>query len=156
MPNNLVRSALLLCSLLIPLGGCTGRPSPDADAASPLLNWSGEAIEFRGAKIRLGFRGAAGTADRSMEPVANITRDGAPVPGAMVFIALIASSGKASDAERLLEEAPAIYELPTQQTPALYTTGKRQLPDGVVPTAVRFRIVLPEAEEDFTREIPPP
>jgi hypothetical protein len=155
MPDDLALAALLLSSLIIPLGGCA-RASPDPGAAAPPLVWGEKDIEFRGATIDLGFRDAALSAGRSVEPVATITRNGASVPGAMVFIALIPSPGSASDNERLIDEAPARYEPPGQQSPALFTAGELPLPEGAAPPAVRFRIVLPDADEDFTREIPLP
>lgn len=152
-PRGLALAALLVCSLMIPLGGCAQGTPQTRPTVQPLV-WSEKNIEFQGATIDLGFREVAAPG-RSVEPVAAITRDGAPIAGAMVFISLVASGGSES-AQRSSDEASALYEPPGEQTPALYTAGELRLPEGAARPAVRFRIALPDAEEDFTREVPLP
>ncbi len=153
--------AAFLCGWVASWSGCANRQSsePEQAAVTPLV-WSVEGIEFHGATIRLGYRAATTSADRSVEPVAAISRGGAPVPDAMVFITLIATGseagGEAREEQATDNESATLYEPPDQQTPGLYTAGRRQRPDDSETHAVRFRVVLPEIEEDFTREIPLP
>jgi hypothetical protein len=75
-------------------------------------------------KISLGHRG--------QEPVAAITQDGQPVANAMVFC----SSG----------EVATVYESPNGKESGLYLPNDSQ-------RRVRFRIVLPEMEKEWTRDI---
>jgi hypothetical protein len=153
MSNDFALGPLLLSSLILSLAGCRSRPAPDPEAAAPPIAWSEEAIDFHGTTIKLGFRGGA-AADRLVEPVVTIMRNGAPVPGAMVFIASMTANSKAT--QHFFDETPALYEPPTQQTPALYSAGRLRLPKGALSPAVRVRIVLPDAEEELIHEIPLP
>jgi hypothetical protein len=150
--------AAFLCGWVASWSGCTNRQSsePEQAAVPPPLVWSTEGVEFHGATIRLGYRAATTSADRSVEPVAAISRGGAPAPDAMVFITLIATGSEAREEQATNNESATLYEPPDQQTPGLYTAGRRQRPDNSEAHAVRFRVVLPEIEEDFTREIPLP
>jgi hypothetical protein len=133
--------------------GCGRSFTPPAAAPPPPLLWVEEGIERAGMKISLGYRGATATVDRSVEPVAAITHNGEPVAGAMVFTSLVRGGSDATNREPTTDEVATVYEPAGEQTPALYASGKLHLPDGQSPHAVRFRIVLPGADEDFMREI---
>jgi hypothetical protein len=95
--------------------------------------WAEKGIEHAGATIDLGVR-------KSVEPVAAITMGGEPVAGAMVFV----------------NETPTLYEPAKGKTPALYAAGKVELAKDAEKRVARFRIVLPDADEDFTRMVPLP
>ena len=144
-------AAVLLSSLLLPLGGCWGS-STSRPAALPLV-WIEEGIEHQGVSISLGYRGAAPDVDGVIEPVASITRDGQPFPGAMVFIALMAPGGNAKD-ETPVADVATLYEPPGERSVGLYTAGKLPVPTGA--KSARFRIVLPQVETDYTHEVPLP
>jgi hypothetical protein len=148
--------ALVLCSLILLPGGCKSRTSTDSDATAPRLLWREEALEFRGTSIKLGFRGETSASGSSIEPVAAISRDAAPVADAMVFIALTAPGGTTTENALLANEAATLYEPPSGQTPALYTAGRLSWPESAGSPAARFRVVLPDAEEDFIREVAAP
>jgi hypothetical protein len=117
--------------------------------------WVEEGIEHAGMKISLGYRGAA-AADSDVEPIAAITQNGKPVAGAMVFTSLVAAGSDTKNREPTTGEAATVFEPAGGQTPALYASGKLHLPEGQSPHAVRFRIVLPGADEDFIRKISVP
>lgn len=96
-------------------------------------------IEHEGAEISLGRRGE--------EPVAAITRDGKPVANAMVFCSPLDGDGKP-----IGDEAATTYEAAAGNAPPLYVTDPRARPASG-PLLIRFRIVLPDAEQEFTRDI---
>lgn len=124
-----LRSGLPLGLLL--LAGCGENASQPPAAPPPAANpvtWIEQDIEHEGMKISLGHRG--------QEPVAAITRDGQPVANAMVFCTLLSAGG----------EVATVYESPAGTEPGLYAPGSQQL-------QIRFRIVLPEVEKEWTREI---
>ena len=135
------------------VAGCGRSVSTPATAPRPLLLWVEEGIEHAGMKISLGYRGSTAAADSDVEPIAAITHDGEPVASAMVFTSLVAADSDAKKREPTTGEAASVFEPAGEQTPSLYTSGKLQLPQGPSPHAVRFRIVLPGAGEDFVREI---
>ena len=76
------------------------------------------------------------------------TRDGKPAADAMVFVSL-ADAAATTDA---LPEAAAVYE-PASTPPGVYAQAKLPVPAGATECPVRFRIVLGESEQDWTRDI---
>lgn len=144
--------ALLCCGALCMSGCFTRSESPPPSAASEPLAWVEERLENNGAVIMLGFRGP-GTPSSKWEPVAAITdHDGKPVAGAMVFVQFVTADAKETQGPEFATQ----YEPGSEQAPALYTPGKLPAPEGASTPSVRFRIVLPESEEDFVQEIPLP
>jgi len=103
------------------------------------VTWVESDIEHEGAKIALGRRGD--------EPVTAITRDGKPVANAMVFCTPLTADGEPAD-----DEAATTFEPAAGKDPPLYVTGPWKRPASG-PAPVRFRIVLSNAEGDFTRAI---
>jgi hypothetical protein len=152
LKSTYVWSALLLGAWLFS-PGCQWRATltEDAAPAEPLV-WIEQGLDHHGATIRLGVRGPTAAATQTVEPVASITRDGAPVAGAMVFVVLHAGEASAP----LGNERPTLYEASPGDTPPLYTPGKVAIDEGVSPSAATFRIALPGAEDDFTRQMPLP
>jgi hypothetical protein len=152
MRHLLPLSALLLTIVLGPLSGCFRKAS--TEPAAPPIVWAEEGWEHEGVNIRLGFRGQTSSAASTVEPVASLTRAGEPLAGAMVFIALVPPHDSAEDSGAHASDLPTLYVPLGKNSPALYTAGKLPVPPGA--TAVRFRIVLPDAKADVTREVPLP
>lgn len=143
--RNYLISVALLC--LAALSGCMCNSQPASPGiAAPV--WIEEGIEHEGMKISLGQRGQRSDAERWVEPVAAITRDGKPVASAMVFSSLISADGTV-----IGDEAATVYESPGEAGSGLYTSGKLEPPAGSSPHAVRFRIVLPDVEKEWTRDV---
>ena len=117
-----------------------------ATPAKPAPTWLEKDIEHEGATISLGYRGEIGN-DRRVQPVAAIRQDGKPVAGAMVFCMLVAEEG-----EPIGQEMPTVYEQGAGGA-GLYIAPELQLPERGTQYIVRFRIVLPDAEQDLTREM---
>ena len=131
---------VLALSLLAGCGSTTNAPpSPPPPPPGPAATWVESDIEHEGAKIALGHRGD--------EPVAAITRDGKPVANAMVFCTLLTAEGEPAD-----EEVATTYEPAAGKDPPLYVTGSWKRP-AIGPVAVRFRVVLPDAERDWTHVV---
>jgi hypothetical protein len=140
---------LVACCALAGCGGSASSPQPGPSVevpAKPAPTWLEKDIEHEGATISLGYRGQIGK-DRSVQPVAAIRQDGKPVAGAMVFCMLVAEEG-----EPIGQEMPTFYE-PEAGGEALYIAPELQLPESGTQYIVRFRIVLPDAEQDLTREM---
>jgi hypothetical protein len=116
-------------------------------SAKPLI-WIEKDIQHEGMTISLGYRGQAEEGERGVEPIATITRDGQPVANAMVFCSLLAA-----DDQAMGDEAATLYEPPVGKEAGLYTPGKMKLPDKGSRCTVRFRIVLPESEQDWLRDV---
>lgn len=144
MRMSLISAAFLSLALL---SGCSCNSQPVSPGiAAPV--WLEEGIEHEKTTISLGQRGERLDAERWVEPVAAITRDGKSVASAMVFTSLISADGTV-----IVDEAATVYESTGEDGPGLYTPGKLEPPAGSTPHAVRFRIVLPEVEEEWTREV---
>jgi hypothetical protein len=131
---------LLLASLFA--AGCGG------SSTGPRATWVEENIAHDDVKISLGYRGQKLQPGGSIEPVALITREGKPVANAMVFVSL-ASAEATTDT---LPDVPAVYE-PTGHPPGAYAQANLPLPAGATECPVRFRIVLGETQQDWTRDI---
>lgn len=144
---NHFRSYLLL-SLPALLAGCTGN-SPAPSETQPPLAWVEKDIVHEGTKISLGHRSHPHNAERWLEPVATISRDGKPVANAMVFNSLLAADGS----QVVVEEVATVYEPPAGESPGLYAQGKMKLPPASSPSVVHFRIVFPDSEQEWTRDI---
>ena len=129
-----------ICVLLSGCGGATNPMPlpPPPPPPGPAATWV-ENIEYEGAKIALGHRGE--------EPLAAIIRDGQPVANAMVFCTPLSAEGKPVD-----DEVATVYQPAAGKDPAIYAAGPWKRPASG-PILVRFRIVLPEVDEDWTRDV---
>ena len=152
MHHKFALSTLVLVGLLV-FGGCPRSASPDAENAAPPPVWVEKDIDHHGSTIALGFRG--GLTDDGVEPIAAITRDGQPVAGAMVFVRLVPAGGEAATGASV-DEVATLYEPASEPAPALYTPGRLPVPAGQAKPAAQFRIVLPDAADELTQEIPLP
>ena len=151
MHNELAFSVVVLGLLVV--GGCARKPSAENEASpaasdAPQVKWVEENIDHHGAKIALGFRGDA--TDDGVEPVASITRDEKPVAGAMVFVTLVPATDEASPSANAAAEVATLYEA-GEGTAAIYTPGRLPVPQGDAKLAAKFRIMLPDAADEFTR-----
>ena len=113
------------------------------------LVWVEENIEHEGFLLALGHHAKHLHAASFVEPAVSITRDGEAVADAEVFNSLVSADGT----EVIREEAATIYEPETEEEPAHYAQGKLHLPKGSKQFLIRFRIALPGAQEDLTRDI---
>jgi hypothetical protein len=102
------------------------------------VTWVESDIEHEGVKISLGHRGDV--------PAVALVRDGKPVANAMVFCTPLTGDGQPAD-----DEVATIYEPAAGKDPPLYTTHSWKRPASG-PVLVRFRIVLPGAQQDFTQD----
>jgi hypothetical protein len=144
--------SVVLATLSITFAGCPRSASSTRAVEEPAIEWVQKELAHGDAKIALGIREEAPNGKLSLEPVAAITRDGQPVAGAMVFVSLVAPGEDSANAGSASEVA-TVYQPASGQTPALYSPVPLDLPGGKAPSAVRFRIVLPSADSDFTHEI---
>jgi hypothetical protein len=134
--------------LLAGCGGNSSQPSPAPPSTTKPLTWIEKDIQHEGMTISLGYRGPAEGGERGVEPIATIIRDGQSVANAMVFCSLLSA-----DDQAMGDEAATLYEPPAGKEPGLYTAGKMKLPDEGSRCTVRFRIVLPESEQDWLRDV---
>lgn len=155
-----MRRFLALALLLLgSWAGCLPA-SPDSSSAGPddqpgesgavedKLVWVEEGIDHEDVVIALGYR--TDRADpHEVEPIAMITRDGSPVANAMVFSRLVSADGK----EATGEEAATVYEPVPDSDTAHYAQGRLKLPSGASQCVVRIRIVLPEGQQPWTRDM---
>jgi hypothetical protein len=141
-------SVVTLAAALISFTGCPRSASSTRESSAPAITWQEEGLSHGGANIKLGVRQASNPTADSIEPVAAITADGQPVAGAMVFVSLVDPAKESADSPG---EVPTLYEPGSDDAPALYTPGPLELRAGT--TGVRYRIVLPEVNDDFTHEI---
>lgn len=145
MPNMrpFIVAGILAAALL---AGCYRQPATPpvtpSEQAIPLTLVE-ENIAHDGAKISLGHRGKQARAGEGIEPVALITKDGQPVADAMVFNGLVSVDGKTVD------EA----DLATIYAPPLYGQAKLPIPAGAKQCVVRFRVILADSDEEWTRDI---
>ncbi len=134
----------LLAALL--LAGCYRQPAtPPAEpsaAANPPV-WIEENLVHDGTKISLGYRGPHAHAGEAIEPLAKITRAGQPVASAMVFDGLVSVDGKPT----------ADPDVATAYDRSLYGQAKLPIPAGANQCVVRFRVLLPQRDEEWTRDI---
>jgi len=147
MRNYLASVTLVLCLPAL-LAGCAGNSPVTPEAQEPLA-WIEKGIVHKGVEITLGHRGKSAGAERWVEPVVSITHEGEPVANAMVFNSLVSTDGS----KVIGDEVATVYEPPSGKEPALYAQGKLKPPTGSWPCVVRFRIVLPDIEEQWTRDI---
>lgn len=148
-------SALFMLTAL--LAGCGSNspvpaPSPgpaETPSKQPAVQWIEEGVEHQGRTISLGYRLPTADAEREIEPVAAITQEGKPAADAMVFSKLVSVDGEAADGK----EAATLYEAASGKAPAIYGQGKLKLPAAANRCVVRFRIVLPDSDQDWEREL---
>ncbi len=144
-----MRKLLALMVLMLTLvAGCTCN-SPDSSATAEPIVWVEKGITHEDVVIDLGYRDSGNGSVRRIEPVAKITRKGKPVANALVFSSLV--SDRASNSAG--EESATVYEHSPGSNAAHYTAGKLQLPDGTAQSVMRFRVVLPGSEKDWTRDV---
>jgi hypothetical protein len=135
---------ILVSLALAGCGGCGG----SGPASQPPV-WVERDIAHNDLLISLGYRGEKPQAGQAVEPVAMITRAGQPAADAMVFVSLASDQTSESG----LADTPTVYEPPAGRSPGVYAQAKLQVPAGSAQCPVRFRIVLGEGEQDWTREI---
>ena len=121
-------------------------------AGDDALVWRKKDIELGGCEILLGHHGKHLHAGEAVEPAVAITRNGAPVADAKVFISLVDSQS----GDVIAAETATVYELPTDEEPAHYAQGELEIPAGLKEVTIRYRIVLDEAtgKKSFDVEIP--
>ncbi len=162
---RLALSIIALLALVVTLSAGCIRNEPPEDAveqtAEPesghahshegddALVWVEEGVEHAGFVLALGHHGKHLHAASFVEPAVSITRDGADVADAQVFNSLVSADGETV----IREEAATVYEPKTDEEPAHYAQGKLHLPKGAQEFLIRFRIVLPETDDELTREI---
>ena len=137
------RSQVILAAALV---GCGSFSTPSTQVQKP-VHWLEQGIDHEGTRIDLGYRGERTSAE--IEPVAVITRQGKPVSDAMVFVQLVSADGK----ETFGDEAATVYEPGVGKAPALYAPGPLKVSEGDASRVVRFRVVLPEVDVDWTRDV---
>lgn len=137
---------------LLGAGGCTHSPTKNsAENGAPsesAIVWLEQGVEAHGMKISLGYRDQKEPADGWLEPAVGITKDGQAVADAMVFCRLVSASGESS----LGDEVATVYVPDSGGKSASYVQGKLKLPADNAAVAVRYRIVLPGMNEDWTRD----
>lgn len=99
--------------------------------------------------ISLGHRDANQHEDGWLEPIVAITKDGRPVADAMVFCRLVSTPKSAP----VGDEIATVYEVDPSGTQGRYAQSKLRLPENDAEFAVRFRIILPETDEEWTRDV---
>jgi len=147
-----MRNLLASFALATLLAGCGSNPpdtpgKPGPAETPPAVTWVEKEIEHAGNTISLGVR-AEPKSTSSLEPVVAITRDGKPVDNAMVFDRLVS----ADDGQPRGDEVATVYEPAAGSEPALYAQGKLAWPEAGK-CKVRFRIVLPNVDEDWQRDV---
>lgn len=138
---------ILVLNILLMSAGCMSNSSVNSKVPLPLM-WTEEGIKHEGVTIALGYRSSQ-ESDRSIEPIAAITRDGAPVANAMVFCSLVSADG----GEVIGEESATVYEPASGKTPALYGQAKLNPSQKNALYVVRFRVLLPDIDQAWTREV---
>lgn len=123
--------------------------SPVEDGTNDGVEWVEKGIAHEGFTIDLGYRIEDADGTQSVEPVAKITRDKAPVANAMVFNSLVPAAG----GEATGEEVATVYEVAPNSDAAWYAQGKLRLPDGAILWVVRFRVILPNSQQAITRDV---
>jgi hypothetical protein len=137
------------CACLIGCG--TSKPSsPSKPANAEPIVWLEEGLDCEGAKVSVGYRGSKPKGGASLEPVVSITRDGSPVADAMVFDRLVSADGQTTHGA----EAATVYEPAADGKSGNYEQGKLQLPENADGLALRVRVVLPESETDWQKDVP--
>jgi hypothetical protein len=135
-------------STLPHLAGCSGCRFQPAGSLERIV-WIEQGIVHDGMTIALGYRGEEMQGGSSLEPVASILRGGEPVADAMVFNSLVSADGKGTFGG----EAATVYEPADSSHPARYAQGMLLVPEGVGECIVRFRVVFPGMEDEWTRDM---
>ena len=118
-------------------------------ASDDALTWS-KVLKEQQYDIYLGFHGANLLAGSSVEPAVQIIRDGKAVADAKVFNALFKADGKTI----LADEVATVYEPPTGDEPSHYAQGALKIPPGTREAVIRFRVILPESNEERKYDVP--
>jgi hypothetical protein len=110
--------------------------------------WLEKGIPHKDVAVDLGYRSDP-EAGVTLEPVAKIVQNGTPVADAMVFNVLVAVDG----GDVIGEEMATVYESLSGSNAAIYAQGTLHPPAGAAQCTVRFRIVLPDSQEAWTRDV---
>ena len=151
MPNWRMFLSALVLTLLVSVG-CQRSSSENAtDIKTPTTppTWLEQGLEVEGRSISLGYRGSPPRAGESLEPTVAITQDGKPVAEAMVFLRLVAADGQTF----LGDEVATVFEPATAGNVACYAQGKLRMPEKGDAAAIRFRLILPGRDEDWTKDL---
>jgi len=137
---------LMICSTI---AGCGRRPGGEADG----ITWVEKGVDRNDVTIDFGYRTPPKSGSRfgggAVEPVARITRDGVPAADAMVFVSLAAPKGE----QNVADEEPTVYEFSQQTADAYYAQALLNPPSDKAECVVKFRIVLPDGENEWTHEV---
>ena len=126
-------------------GASHGHSHGDAD----VLFWQREELEHEGYVIALGHHGLHLDAGHELEAAVMVTKDGAPVDSAKVFVSLLDAEG----ANVVVAETATIYEPPTDEEPAHYAQASLMVPAEGDAATLRYRIEFPDAAE-FSLDVP--
>ncbi len=149
--NQQHRWALLFLSFITLLAvGCPPNAAPSEDGP-PAAVWVEEGLEHGGAKIALGYRKTSSGSAGALVPIAAITRNGQPVAGAMVFTRYVHLSRGGN--ETIADEVATVFEEARAGETPVYVPSTPLRPTKKAPTAVRYRIALPHAEEDWRHDM---
>jgi len=143
--------SVLLLSLL--LTSACRRPAPSTVTKSPRqaspdsIKWLDRDLDAEGMKVAVGHRRAPDETGNTLEPIVVLTKNNEPLAGAMVFLQLLSGDGAA-----LGEDMATVYEPAWMQKPACYT-AKLSLPADVKSASLRVRIILPDSDKEWSKEI---
>lgn len=122
-----------------------GHTHTDADK----LHWPKENIQLQDYLVSLGHHGNHFHKGDSIEPAVMITKNGSDVVDATVFNSLVSADGS----NVIAEEAKMVFEPKTESEPAHYAQGKLEIPKDSEGLKIRFRIKLPDVQEESVHEI---
>lgn len=126
--------------------GCSrdarGPVSPETPRESPWV-WQEPELSHAGLTIAVGHRRRTPESDE-WEPAVMIRREGKPFADAMVFHAIVSADGE----KTLSDEVATVFE--SSPDSPVYAQAKHRLPKDPGPASVRFRVVLPDATEEWT------
>lgn len=161
-----MRNSLALVVLLLSVfAGCVPVSRKDADIDSEVdkkvtggveegeanrVVWVETGIAREDVAIDLGYRFELADGARWIEPIAIVRREGASVANAMVFNSLASASGS----ELIAEEVATAYVPSPGSGTAWYAQGRLPVPAGISQFLLRFRIVLPDSPQPWTRGLP--
>lgn len=136
---------------MLAVGAATGCHSRSADrpAARPEVVWVEDDIPHDDVRISLGYRPVRSDDGTLPHPVARITRDGEPVANAMVFCGIVSGDS----GEKVGDEVATEYRSSPAADTGYYVQSGLQWPENGVRYRIRYRIVLPDSEQVWTREM---
>jgi hypothetical protein len=145
-----MRTCHLLAALTLSalVGGCGQTSFPTTNTAAPIV-WIEKGIAQEGVKIDLGYRSSQEKGNQIIEPIAAITREGKSVANAMVFCSLVS----ADPAKNKSDEVATYYKASNVEEPAHYGHQKLEVLPGISHNILRFRIILPGIDQDWTHDL---